>query len=225
MDGADHFRLRKAMRAGVSKAVVEDRLDEVFALGRKKFGEWNIGTAAPGETACQHLIGEQIAHLTVSTAPMDVLDDLLAFEYRALLVHVFGLLPKFTLRTPRMKRYKARVMEFYTHIHATHTPAQRQGERRDLADDLFGRLPRPRVVDRYMHATPRQPECRLTSETRATTRDQCHPPVQVHRHLPRSGSRAGQTCHDLARISAATGLTLSHSRRIVRVSDTRRPEK
>jgi len=137
MDGADHFRLRKAMRAGVSKAVVEDRLDEIFALGRKKFGEWDIGTAVPGETACQHLIGEQIAHLTVSTAPMDVLDDLLAFEYRALLVHVFGLLPKFTLRTPRMKRYKARVMELYTHIHTTHTPAQRQGERRDLADDLL----------------------------------------------------------------------------------------
>ena len=137
MDGADHFRLRKEMRAGVSKAVVEDRLDEVFALGRKKFGEWNIGTAVTGETACQHLIGEQIAQLTLSTAPMDVLDDLLAFEYRALLVHVFGLLPKFTLRTPRMKRYKARVMELYAHIHATHTPAQRQGERRDLADDLL----------------------------------------------------------------------------------------
>ena len=137
MDGADHFRLRKAMRAGVSKAVIEDRLDEIFALARNKLGEWKIGTAVPGERACQHLIGEQIAHLTVSTAPEDLLDELLVFEYRALLVHVFGLLPRFTLRTPRMKRYKARVMELYSHVHSTHTPAQRQGERRDLADDLL----------------------------------------------------------------------------------------
>ena len=137
MDGAEHFRMRKAMRAGVARAVVEDRLGEIFALGRKKFGEWKIGAAIPGEPACQHLIGEQIGQLTVSTVPTDLLDKLLAFEYRALLVHVFGLLPKFTLRTPRMKRYKARVLELYTHIHASHTPGQRQGERRDLADDLL----------------------------------------------------------------------------------------
>ena len=137
MDGADHFRMRKAMRAGVARAVVEDRLGEIFALGRKTFREWKIGTATPGETACQHLIGEQIAQLSLSATPTDFLDNLLSFEYRALLVHVYGLLPGFTLRTPRMKRYKAQLMEFYAQIHAAHTPAQRQGERRDLVDDLL----------------------------------------------------------------------------------------
>ena len=138
MDGADHFRMRKTMRSGISRAVIADRLSELFALGRKIFSEeWPIGKEVPGETACQHLIGEQIAQFTVSTAPTEVLDELLAFEYRALLVHVFGILPKIVLRTPRMKRYHAHILELYTQIHATHTPAQRQGKRRDLADDMM----------------------------------------------------------------------------------------
>ncbi|MCY3756238.1 MAG: hypothetical protein OXG96_00790 [Acidobacteria bacterium] len=36
-----------------------------------------------------------------------------------------------------MKRYKARVLELYAQIHASHTPAQRHGKRRDLVDDLM----------------------------------------------------------------------------------------
>ena len=137
MDGADHFRMRKAMRAGTARSVVESRLADIFALARNSFSKWSIGEVIGGELACQHLIGEQIAELTVSIEPTAVIDELLAFEYRALLVHVFGMLPKFTLRTPRMKRYHAHILELYTQIHASHTPAQREGKPRDLADDLM----------------------------------------------------------------------------------------
>ena len=83
------------------------------------------------------MIGEQVTQLSVSIEPTDILDDLIKFEYRALLVHLYRLLPKFTLRTPAMKRAHARVLELYTQIHATHTPAQREGKRRDLVDDLM----------------------------------------------------------------------------------------
>ena len=137
LDGADHFRMRRAVRAGNSRAVVKDRMDELFAFARGSFGGWRIGKVVPGEMACQRLIGEQIAHLSVSIEPSDILDDLLKFEYRALLVHVMGVLPKFALRTPKMRRYKKRVLELYAQIHATHTPGQRQGKRRDLVDDLM----------------------------------------------------------------------------------------
>ena len=33
MDGADHFRMRRAVQAGNSRAVIEDRLDELLAIG------------------------------------------------------------------------------------------------------------------------------------------------------------------------------------------------
>lgn len=137
LDGADHFRMRKSVRAGNSREVIEDRLDEVLAMGRSTFAGWGVGKVIPGEMGCQRLIGEQIAQLSVSITPSDILDDLLKFEYRALLVHVHRILPRFMLRTPAMKRYKARVLELYAQIHASHTPAQRKGKRRDLVDDLM----------------------------------------------------------------------------------------
>ena len=83
------------------------------------------------------MIGNQISQLSVSTEATDILDDLLKFEYRALLVHVMQILPKFTLHTPRMNHYRKRVLELYAQIHASHTPAQREGKRRDLVDDLM----------------------------------------------------------------------------------------
>ena len=138
MDGADHFRMRRTVRAGNSRAVVKDRLDDLFALGRRTFRRWGVGNVVPGEMGCQHLIGRQMAQMSVSVEPSDILlDDLLKFEYRALLVHVLRLLPRFLIRTPRMKRYRKRVLELYAQIHASHTPAQRGGQRRDLTDDLM----------------------------------------------------------------------------------------
>ena len=137
MDGGDHFRMRKAVRAGNGRAVVEDRLDEVLALGRRSFAGWGLGSRITAEDACQRMVAEQTARLSVSFDPGDILDDLLRFEYRALLVHVHRILPEFTLRTPAMKRAKAGVLELYAQIHATHTPAQREGKRRDLVDDLM----------------------------------------------------------------------------------------
>ncbi|MDE2924559.1 MAG: cytochrome P450 [Acidobacteriota bacterium] len=138
MDGADHFRMRRVVRADNSRKVVEDRLDELLALCRGSFRSWGVRKVLPGEMTCQRLAGAQIARLSVSfDPPLDLLDDLLHFEYRALLVHGQGLLPKFTLRTPYMRRCKRRVLELYAMIHATHTEAQRAGKRRDLVDDLM----------------------------------------------------------------------------------------
>lgn len=138
LDGADHYRLRRAVRAGNARTVVQDRLAELLGLCRASFREWGVGRVLPGETTCQRLIGAQIAQLSTSISPSTaIFDELLSFEYRALLVHVLGVLPGFMLRTPRMKRYKAKVLELYAHIHATHTPGQREGRRRDLVDDLM----------------------------------------------------------------------------------------
>ena len=137
MGGAEHFRMRKAVRAGNSRKVVVDRMDDLFMLARRSYGQWGIGKVVEGEMACQRLIGDQIAHLSVSIEASDILDDLLKFEYRALLVHVMRVLPKITLHTPRMNRYRKRVLELYAQIHASHTPAQREGKRRDLVDDLM----------------------------------------------------------------------------------------
>ncbi len=138
MDGADHFRMRKAARAGNSRAVVEDRLEELIALGRDAFQRWEVGEVLPGETTCQRWIGRQIARLSTSIdPPIEILDGLLEFEFRALLVYVMNVLPEIALRTPAMRRAHAAVLALYANIHAGHSPAQRENKRRDLVDDLM----------------------------------------------------------------------------------------
>ena len=138
MDGAEHYRMRKAVRYGNSRGVIEQRLPEIYRLARRSFKGWGIGKTQVGEDACQQMIGEQVAELSVSTPTTpEVLQDLLDYEYRALLVHITGILPKFTLQTPAMKRKHANILNFYTEIHASHTEAQRKGKVRDLVDDIM----------------------------------------------------------------------------------------
>lgn len=142
MDGAEHYRMRKSMRAGTARAVVEDRLPELFELGRASMREWvgdgGARESQPGEAACQRMLGRQIARLTTSIDPSDqLIDGLLAFEFRALLVYVMGLLPAITLRTPAMRRAHKAVLDTYARIHSSHSPAQREHASRDIVDDLM----------------------------------------------------------------------------------------
>ena len=137
MDGAEHYRMRRAVRGGNSRVIVEQRLDEVYALSRDVFDIWKVGEILPGEMTMQRYIGRLIARLTVNVEPsFDVLDGLLKYEFRALLVYVMGVLPAFTLRTPNMKKAHAAVLEVYRQIHSTHTPGQRENMPPDLVDDL-----------------------------------------------------------------------------------------
>ena len=137
MDGADHFRMRKAMRAGNSRHVVLDRLSEIFALGRRTMGDWGVGNILPGELTTQRLMGVQISQLSCSVDSHEVVDDLLIYQNRALMTHIQGLLPKFMLRTPKMLRARKNILNMFAEIHSGHTQAQREGKRRDLIDDML----------------------------------------------------------------------------------------
>ncbi len=137
MDGAEHFRIRKAMRDGVSRSVLLDRLDDFYAFARQTMGDWTDGKTLGGEVESQRLAGRQIAEMMCGIDPSQGLHELRIFEYRALLVHVFGVLPQIFLRTPRMKRYRQKISQLYANIHASHSAAQREGKPRDLADDLL----------------------------------------------------------------------------------------
>ena len=92
----------------------------------------------PGEMTCQRWIGRQIARLNLSIdPPVEILDGLLEFQARALLVYIVRVLPEIALRTPAMRRAHAAVLALYAEIHAGHSPRQRKDKRRDLVDDLM----------------------------------------------------------------------------------------
>ena len=137
LDGADHFKMRKAMRPGYSRARLEGQLEALLRYAREHMATWEVGTAYPARDMCRELMNAQISPLVVSVESQDIMADLISFKERALTTHVAQLMPKFMLRTPSMRGRVPVIDRLVARIQSTHTPAQREGHPRDLADDLL----------------------------------------------------------------------------------------
>ncbi len=137
MDGAEHFRLRKAQQAGYSRSALSNRLDELYVEARAGLREWTEGGAIPGASACKRLMGSQVSQLAVGVDTSDYILDLVAYKERSLMTHVQRSLPKFMLKTPGMKKKRKKIVELFDVIQAAHSPAQRKGKPRDFIDDMI----------------------------------------------------------------------------------------
>lgn len=137
VDGADHFRLRKAMQPGYSKKRIENQLDTLYSLIRRFMADWKEGSTLQAASMCRHMVNAQIAPLVLSIEAQDIMEDLISYKERALMTHVAKILPKFMLHTAGMKRAYKGVEAAIHRVEASHTPAQRINSSRDLADDLL----------------------------------------------------------------------------------------
>ena len=134
LDGTDHFRLRKAMGPAFSRARLSGGLEDVYRFARRFMADWKIGEALPVRM-CRRMINAQLSPLCLSVESQDIIDDLMDFKERALTTHIMNALPRFMLNTPGMKRRARAVDTLLERIQSVHTPAQRAGCPRDLADD------------------------------------------------------------------------------------------
>ena len=134
LDGADHFRLRKAMGPANSRGRLAGRLDEVYGLVRQYMATWKAGETIPVRD-CRRMINAQLSPLFLAVESQDIIDDLMDFKERALTTHILKALPRFMLNTPGMKRRARAVDTLLERIQSVHTPAQRAGCPRNLADD------------------------------------------------------------------------------------------
>ena len=137
LDGADHFRYRKSIQPAYSRTRLEDQLDEFLASSRGCMATWRVGEALQAVGMCRKLINSTMSPLSVSIDSQDIVDDMHKFKERALKTHIGKTLPKFMLKTPSMRRRAKLVDEVVDRILSVHTPAQRAGCPRDLADDLL----------------------------------------------------------------------------------------
>ena len=137
LDGADHFRLRKAMAPAYSRRRLQGQVNDLYRHARGFMGDWKVGDSMQARHMCRRMINSQISPLSVSVDSQDIFDDLMAFKERALTVHIMKLLPGFTLKTPAMKRTAKAIDTLLARVQSVHTPAQRAGCPRSLADDLF----------------------------------------------------------------------------------------
>jgi len=152
LDGADHFRYRKSMQPAYSRSRLEGQLDEYYSNVRSHITSWSAGETLPAKDTCRRLVNAALSPLTVSIDTQDLVDDMHKYKERALQTHVIRNLPKFMLYTPGMRRRAKLLGEVVERVQSVHTPAQRAGCPRDLADDLLS-----------MHTSDRQflPESNL----------------------------------------------------------------
>ena len=137
LDGADHFRLRKSLSAAYSRKRLADQLDELYDRARKHMTQWKVGDSYPATPMSRQMINAQISPFMVGVESQDIIDDLLKFKERALSIHIMRIMPKFTLKTPGMRRRAKLIETLLERIQSVHTPAQRAGQHRNLVDDYL----------------------------------------------------------------------------------------
>ncbi len=137
LDGADHFRFRKELAPAYSRARLEGQLEDLYDHTRSHMATWKVGDVLPASSMCRQLINAEISPLAVSVDSQDIIDDLIKYKTRALSTHVLNVMPKFMLKTPGMRRRSKTIEVLLDRVQSVHTPAQRAGCPRDLADDLL----------------------------------------------------------------------------------------
>ena len=135
LDGADHFRLRKAMQPAYSRERLAGQIDDLYRYVRGFISDWRVGDVYLATTMCRRLVNAQLSPLFIGVESQDIFDDLARFKERALSVHIMKALPKFMLKTPGMRRRAKSVDILLERIQGVHTAAQRAGCPRNLADD------------------------------------------------------------------------------------------
>ena len=137
LDGADHFRLRKSLAGAYSRGRLEGQLDDLYRYIRGFMASWSVGDTFQATTLCRTMINAQISPLMISVESQDLIVDMAKYKERALLVKIMKALPNFMLNTPGMRRRAKLVDDLLGRVQDGHTTAQREGQKRDLADDLL----------------------------------------------------------------------------------------
>lgn len=136
-DGAQHYRMRKAMQPSYSRSRLEGQLDEMYRLLRGYLSTWTVGQVLPVKKMSRLLTNSQISPIIVSVESQDLIEDLIDYKERALNTRVARVMPNFMLGTPAMRRKAKRIPELLDRIQRSHTPVQRAGCPRDIVDDLL----------------------------------------------------------------------------------------
>ncbi len=137
LDGGDHFRLRKSLQPSYSRGRLVAHLERVYSQARESMADWQVGQSYQATTTCRVMINAQLSPIFIGVDSQDLIEDLIKYKERALTTHVMKALPKFMLNTPGMRRRARNIDTLLERVQSVHTPAQRAGQTRDLADDLL----------------------------------------------------------------------------------------
>ncbi len=137
IDGAEHFRMRKALRASYSRERLEHQIDEAYAKVCNFMSTWEVGKTYGGVSLCRQLTNISITPPLLSVKADDVMDDIIDYKATVLKTQVAKVSPKFMMNTLAMKRKAQSVEVLFDRVTQAHTATQRIGCPRDQADDIL----------------------------------------------------------------------------------------
>ena len=133
-DGAEHYKMRKAVRGAYSQSNLAQQLPELVQYVRDSICEWKPGVPFQANGTFMKHTSIQISHLTVGMDCTAYAYGMLKYQKRALTTHVSHALPKFMLNTPKMRKYRKSMDQLNEEIFAAHTPAMRKGKATSVPD-------------------------------------------------------------------------------------------
>jgi cytochrome P450 len=136
IDGPDHSRFRKVQQPGFARSVVQNHIPQVVAMTRREMARWPMGQPIEGLYAMQRIVTDHLGTLAAGMSPGEYLDDLIVYIRAVLVTKVTRTRPAILLRTPRVRRARARVLELRQRVLDSHR-GREAGEDRDLIDDLL----------------------------------------------------------------------------------------
>ena len=136
MDGAEHFRLRKALGNGYSRGYFLDRIDDATDIVARETGGLPERTPVTALPTLRRIIAKQIGLLCTGVPADEYVPDLVAYLDRMIAVTTMRR-PGFTMRTPRMRRLRARMEALCEHLVESHEAERPGGGKPDLIDDVL----------------------------------------------------------------------------------------
>ncbi len=135
MDGAEHLRMRRALKDGFSRARFHHHVEDLVDIIRRQVAEWPLNEPLPGFPTIQRLVTEQVGMVSGGYSAREYVDDLAFFFKKLVATRVLRRYPA-PLYTPRFRRALRRVEELCDEVLASHQLEYRDRPN-DLIDDLI----------------------------------------------------------------------------------------
>ena len=138
LDGADHQRLRLAMREGYSRKVIERRLEQVGGIVKRELlSDFSTNQPVSVYASMRAVVAEQIGALAASMSGKEYLGDLHTYLGALISERLVGMRPAFMMRRPRIRRARRNLEALFAEVLRAHEEEPREDDERDLVDDLL----------------------------------------------------------------------------------------
>ena len=133
--GEDHFRMRRAKRAGYSRAVGEAQLNGILDVTRSEIASWTEGKPVIATPMGKRLVYNLMCRLLAGISAPEYYDDFIAL-FEAAFRSIHGRYPA-RLHWRRLRRARKRIDELTARIIDLHEPQNRGDRPPDIIDRLL----------------------------------------------------------------------------------------